>query len=85
MFRVDDIFFRIGEPLSQASQSLPPLAPAYAGAPAEHVPEALPLAPVLETVSRLFSRFHQEGLIHVQGRGVKLIDPVAIKRIGQRP
>ena len=39
----------------------------------------------LETVSRLFSRFHEEGLIQVQGRAVKLLDPGALKRIvGQR-
>jgi CRP/FNR family transcriptional regulator len=39
----------------------------------------------LETVSRLFSRFHQEGLIHVQGRALKLLDSAALRRIaGQR-
>jgi CRP/FNR family transcriptional regulator len=39
----------------------------------------------LETVSRLFSRFQEEGLIQVQGRAVKLLDPTALKRlIGQR-
>jgi CRP/FNR family transcriptional regulator len=39
----------------------------------------------LETVSRLFSRFQEEGLIQVQGRSVKLLDPGALKRIvGQR-
>jgi CRP/FNR family transcriptional regulator len=39
----------------------------------------------LETVSRLFSRFQEEGLIQVQGRAVKLLDPGALKRIvGQR-
>jgi len=39
----------------------------------------------LETVSRLFSRFQGEGLIQVQGRAVKLLDAVALKRIvGQR-
>ena len=32
----------------------------------------------LETVSRLFSRFQHEGLIQVQGRGVKLLDRVAM-------
>jgi CRP/FNR family transcriptional regulator, anaerobic regulatory protein len=37
----------------------------------------------LETVSRLFSRFQNEGLIRVQGREVKLLDPVALKqRVG---
>jgi CRP/FNR family transcriptional regulator len=35
----------------------------------------------LETVSRLMTRFHQEGLIHVQGRAVKLLDAVALRRI----
>ncbi len=39
----------------------------------------------LETVSRLFSRFQEEGLIQVQGRAVKLLDPTALKQIvGQR-
>jgi CRP/FNR family transcriptional regulator, anaerobic regulatory protein len=39
----------------------------------------------LETVSRVLSRFHQQGLIHVQGRAVKLIDRVGLKQIvGQR-
>ena len=40
----------------------------------------------LETVSRLFSRFQQEGLIQMQGRTVKLLDAGALKQIiGQRP
>ena len=39
----------------------------------------------LETVSRLLSRFQEEGLIQVQGRAMKLLDPVALKQIvGQR-
>jgi len=39
----------------------------------------------LETVSRLFSRFQGEGLIQIQGRAVKLLDPVALKQlVGQR-
>jgi len=39
----------------------------------------------LETISRLFSRFQGDGLIQVQGRAVKLLDPVALKRVaGQR-
>ena len=39
----------------------------------------------LETVSRLFSRLQDEGLIQVQGRAVKLLDPAALKQvIGQR-
>ncbi len=39
----------------------------------------------LETVSRLFSRFQAEGVIQVQGRAVKLLDPAGLKRIvGQR-
>jgi CRP/FNR family transcriptional regulator len=33
----------------------------------------------LETVSRLFSRFHDEGIIQVQGRAVKLLDTAALK------
>ena len=38
----------------------------------------------LETVSRLFSRFHEEGLIQVQGRAVKLLNAAALKElIGQ--
>jgi CRP/FNR family transcriptional regulator, anaerobic regulatory protein len=35
----------------------------------------------LETVSRLFSRFHEEGLLQVQGRGVKLFDLPALKQL----
>ena len=35
----------------------------------------------LETVSRQFTRFHQEGLIHVQGRSVKLLNTIALKQI----
>jgi CRP/FNR family transcriptional regulator len=35
----------------------------------------------LETVSRLFSRFHQEGLIQVQGRSVKILDIASLKQI----
>jgi CRP/FNR family transcriptional regulator len=35
----------------------------------------------LETVSRLFSRFHQEGLIVVQGREVKLLDREALRQL----
>ncbi len=39
----------------------------------------------LETVSRLFSRFQEEGLIQVQGRAVKLLDIAALKElVGQR-
>jgi CRP/FNR family transcriptional regulator len=39
----------------------------------------------LETVSRLFSRFQQEGLIQVQGRSIKLLDIAALKQVlGQR-
>ena len=33
----------------------------------------------LETVSRLFSRFHREGLVQVQGRVVKLLDLSALQ------
>ena len=35
----------------------------------------------LETVSRLFSRLQEEGLIQVQGRAVKLLDPAALKKL----
>jgi CRP/FNR family transcriptional regulator len=35
----------------------------------------------LETVSRLFSRFHQEGLIQVQGRDVKILDRMALTQL----
>jgi CRP/FNR family transcriptional regulator len=35
----------------------------------------------LETVSRLLSRFQTEGLLQVQGRDVKLLDTVALKRL----
>jgi len=39
----------------------------------------------LETVSRLFSRFQQEGLVQTQGRAVKLLDVTALKQLaGQR-
>lgn len=37
----------------------------------------------LETVSRLFSRFDQEGLIRVHGRDVKLIDRGALRQLVQ--
>jgi len=35
----------------------------------------------LETVSRPFSRFQQEGLIQVNGRSIKLLDIVALKQL----
>ena len=35
----------------------------------------------LETVSRTFSRFQHSGFIQVQGRGVKLLDRVALSRV----
>ena len=35
----------------------------------------------LETVSRLFSRFQEEGLIQVQGRAVKLLDADRLKQV----
>jgi CRP/FNR family transcriptional regulator len=39
----------------------------------------------LETVSRLFSRFQEEGLIQVQGRSVKILDMAALRQlVGQR-
>jgi CRP/FNR family transcriptional regulator len=37
----------------------------------------------LETVSRLFSRFQRDGLIQVQARAVKLLDPVGVGRIAE--
>lgn len=38
----------------------------------------------LETVSRLFSRFHEDGLIQVQGRAIKIVSPAALRElIGQ--
>ena len=39
----------------------------------------------LETVSRLFSRLQEEGLIQVQGRAIKMLDTAAFKRlVGRR-
>jgi CRP/FNR family transcriptional regulator len=38
----------------------------------------------LETVSRLFSRFHDQGLVQVQGRAVKLIDMTGLRQVGGR-
>jgi CRP/FNR family transcriptional regulator, anaerobic regulatory protein len=35
----------------------------------------------LETVSRLFSRFHEEGLIQVHGRVVKVLDRAALRKV----
>jgi CRP/FNR family transcriptional regulator len=35
----------------------------------------------LETVSRLFSRFHEDGLIQVQGRSIKLLDLNALRQL----
>jgi CRP/FNR family transcriptional regulator, anaerobic regulatory protein len=35
----------------------------------------------LETISRLFSRFHEEGLIQVHGRVVKVLDRVALCKV----
>jgi CRP/FNR family transcriptional regulator, anaerobic regulatory protein len=35
----------------------------------------------LETVSRLFSRLQRDGLIQVEGRSMKLLDRVALKRL----
>jgi CRP/FNR family transcriptional regulator len=35
----------------------------------------------LETVSRLFSRFDEEGLIHVQGKVVKLLDRIGLQQL----
>lgn len=38
----------------------------------------------LETISRLLSRFHRDGLIQVQGRVLKLLDLEALKRLLDR-
>jgi CRP/FNR family transcriptional regulator len=39
----------------------------------------------LETVSRLFSRFQQQGVIRVRGRSLKLLDLAALTRlVGER-
>ena len=35
----------------------------------------------LETVSRLFSRFQEEGLIEVQGRVIKLLDRIGLQQL----
>ena len=35
----------------------------------------------LETVSRLLSRFHQEGSIHVQGKSISLLDINALLQV----
>jgi len=35
----------------------------------------------LETVSRLFSRLQQEGIVRVQGREVVLLDPGALRQL----
>ncbi|MDR2710475.1 MAG: fumarate/nitrate reduction transcriptional regulator Fnr [Burkholderiales bacterium] len=36
----------------------------------------------LETVSRLFSRFQEEGLIQVQGRAIKILNSEALRALG---
>jgi len=38
----------------------------------------------LETVSRLFSKFHDEGLVQVQGRGIKIIDMPRLRLLVNR-
>jgi len=38
----------------------------------------------LETVSRLFSRFQDEGLLAVAGRSIKIRDPAALRRLAGR-
>jgi len=38
----------------------------------------------LETVGRLFSRLHEEGLIQVQGRAIKLLDLTRLKEMAGR-
>jgi len=37
----------------------------------------------LETVSRLFSRFQEDGLIRVQGRQIKLLNPAKLREVTQ--
>jgi CRP/FNR family transcriptional regulator len=38
----------------------------------------------LETVSRLFSRFQEAGLLRAQQRQIKIVDPIGLKQlIGQ--
>jgi CRP/FNR family transcriptional regulator len=37
----------------------------------------------IETVSRVFSRLHGEGLLQVQGRAIKLLDLGALKRLAK--
>jgi CRP/FNR family transcriptional regulator len=38
----------------------------------------------LETVSRLFSKFHEEGLVQVQGRGIKIIHMAMLRQLVNR-
>lgn len=38
----------------------------------------------LETVSRIFSRLHEEGLVQVQGRAIKLLDLPSLKHLAGR-
>jgi CRP/FNR family transcriptional regulator len=38
----------------------------------------------LETVSRLFSKFHEEGLVQVQGRRIKIIDMPRLRLLVSR-
>ena len=35
----------------------------------------------LETVSRMFSHLHREGVIHVQGQFIKILDRAALQRL----
>jgi CRP/FNR family transcriptional regulator len=35
----------------------------------------------LETVSRCFSKFHEDGILEVQQRNVRILDPEALRRI----
>jgi len=37
----------------------------------------------LETISRAFSRFQGQGVLQVQGRLIKLLDKVALRRIAE--
>ena len=38
----------------------------------------------LETVSRLFSKFHEDGLVQVQGRRIKIIDMPRLRLLVNR-
>jgi CRP/FNR family transcriptional regulator len=35
----------------------------------------------LETISRLFSRFQHDGMVHVQGRAIRILDPDKLRAL----